>query len=194
MSSSRLCSPKCWNVWPQCARLTKGNQIKCGGLQCAVKAPQGVFSYVCHSYFPSLYWKVSCVCVLYFKVLSFVFLFRISRRCIAVCLAKPKCLLVSAGGSQAIASLTFPCQQLLTPQQSASFHLEIYHLLVFLAFSFLSVHFLVFFCQQAPNNSAVYWNSLPLAERYCRSLIKVKFPTDQIRPALGSCCRLIDCC
>ena len=148
----------------------------------------------CHSYFPSLYWKVSCVCVLYFKVLSFVFLFRISRRCIAVCLAKPKCLLVSAGGSQAIASLTFPCQQLLTPQQSASFHLEIYHLLVFLAFSFLSVHFLVFFCQQAPNNSAVYWNSLPLAERYCRSLIKVKFPTDQIRPAVGSCCRLIDCC
>ena len=28
---------------------------------------------------------------------------------------------------------------------------------------------------------------------FCRSLIKVKFPTDQIRPALGSCCRLIDC-
>ena len=26
---------------------------------------------------------------------------------------------------------------------------------------------------------------------YCRSLIKVKFPTDQFRPALGSCCRLI---
>ena len=25
----------------------------------------------------------------------------------------------------------------------------------------------------------------------CRSLIKVKFPTDQFRPALGSCCRLI---
>ena len=95
-----------------------------------------------------------CVCVLYFKVLSFVFLFRISRRCIAVCLAKPKCLLVSAGGSQAIASLTFPCQQLLTPQQSVSFHFDICHLLVFLAFSFLSVHFLVFFCQQAPNNSA----------------------------------------
>ena len=29
---------------------------------------------------------------------------------------------------------------------------------------------------------------------FCRSLIKVKFPTDQFRPALGSCCRLIDCC
>ena len=28
-------------------------------------------------------------------------------------------------------------------------------------------------------------------EDYCRSLIKVKFPTDQFRPALGSCCRLI---
>ena len=26
---------------------------------------------------------------------------------------------------------------------------------------------------------------------YCRSLKKVKFPTDQFRPALGSCCRLI---
>ena len=24
--------------------------------------------------------------------------------------------------------------------------------------------------------------------RNCRSLIKVKFPTDQLRPALGSCC------
>ena len=30
-------------------------------------------------------------------------------------------------------------------------------------------------------------------KKYCRSLIKVKFPTDQIRPALGSCCRLFDC-
>ena len=27
---------------------------------------------------------------------------------------------------------------------------------------------------------------------FCRSLKKVKFPTDQFRPALGSCCRLID--
>ena len=37
-----------------------------------------------------------------------------------------------------------------------------------------------------PNN---YWSSQLIP--YCRSLIKVKFPTDQIRPALGSCCRLI---
>ena len=27
--------------------------------------------------------------------------------------------------------------------------------------------------------------------RYCRSLTKVKFSTDKVRPALGSCCRLI---
>ena len=26
---------------------------------------------------------------------------------------------------------------------------------------------------------------------YCRSLTKVKFSTDKVRPALGSCCRLI---
>ena len=109
------------------------------------------------SCFPLLYCKVSCISVFFFQGVLIVFLLRTPCACIAVCLAKPKCLLVSAGGSQAIASLTFPCQQLLTPQQSASFHFEIYHLLVFLAFSFLSVHFLVFFCQQAPNNSAVYW-------------------------------------
>ena len=108
------------------------------------------------SCFPLLYCKVSCISVFFFQGVLIVFLLRTPCACIAVCLAKPKCLLVSAGGSQAIASLTFPCQQLLTPQQSASFHFEIYHLLVFLAFSFLSVHFLVFFCQQAPNNSAVY--------------------------------------
>ena len=28
---------------------------------------------------------------------------------------------------------------------------------------------------------------------FCRSLIKVKFPTDQFRPALGSCCCSVDC-
>ena len=203
MSSSRLCSLKCWSVWPQCARLTKGNQIKCEGLQCAVKSPQGVFSYVlsfvfpvlvlrgvfclcffiflgvcyisyfllqgvlclCFSFFvffiscfPLLDCKVSCVCVLYFKVLSFVFLFRIPRACIAVCLAKPKCLLVSAGGSQAIASLTFPCQQLLTPQQSANFHFDIYHLPVFFPVSFLSFRSVVG-CQLARNNSFIFFPS-----------------------------------
>ena len=117
-----------------------------------------VFLIFCIFYFvfPSFVLQGVLYLCFVFQGVLIVFLLRTPRACIAVCLAKPKCLLVSAGGSQAIASLTFPCQQLLTPQQSASFHFDIYHLLVFLAFSFLSVHSVVFSCRQAPNNSAVY--------------------------------------